>query len=207
MEQQQPIQQTTQSPVAAQVIKNGKKTQTNKKRKNNQNNNSRIQFGFALTGSIIVLIIVAVLLNLITMMLRERALKQKKINEESLAKLVTTESVSPETVTLLNSVFSGNADVISFINSFENLKQTYESVELSFTEDTAQGEKAPYYLPFTLRIKGDKDSLIAFVNTLYLFPKAIEFNTVELTQDEKSETGGWQLLVMAKLYVNEELKK
>ena len=135
---------------------------------------------------------------------RNEYISAKKEDADRIQVIQNASTFSQVDIQKVESAFLNEQEIIEFIQKMEQTKVWFESFDLRFTSDIAQGKEIKY-LPFTLIIHGEKVKIDDFLTKLLNSTYVIEPEQLEIVKDKEIETNE-NITLTGRLYVSEKLK-
>lgn len=115
-------------------------------------------------------------------------------------------SVTQEQVDALSSGLLSEKDVVSFIETVEQARPSFDEFKINFVSDVPEGKKAPLYLPVTFTMTGSFADITTFISSLLESQYVIKVDGLELTSKDGFESSA-TLMLTARVYVVEDFGK
>lgn len=130
-----------------------------------------------------------------TQTLLEKTYKEKGLTKEKLIKM-----------NLISTAFADEKTVVQIISEINKAQYLFESYSFSFESDEPKNEGA-FYLPFVIKVKGDKESLFYLIHKLTSSKNIIEITDLQTGYNDLESQKSTESIINARLYINDNYLK
>lgn len=153
----------------------------------------------------IFIFMLAVNLILVFLLINKLPVFEKLKNQSFLEKTYQQKGLTREKLTdmnLINEAFANEKGVIKIISEINKSQFLFKSYSFSFDSDEPKKEVASY-LPFTIKVTGDKEALFYLINQLASSKNIIEITEIQTGFNKIKAQEEFESILKANLYISD----